>query len=62
MPLVNLVVTLIVGVVLLLVRICFPTDRRSGSILNRLAVVAVALWPLQGTGLPGGPKGIRVGG
>lgn len=61
MSLITVVVTLIVvGVVLWLINTYVPMDSKIKTILNVVVVIAVILWLLQGFGVIGPLRGIRV--
>lgn len=61
MSLITVVVTLIVvGVVLWLINTYVPMDGKIKTILNVVVVIAVILWLLQGFGVIGPLRGIRV--
>ena len=61
MSLVTVVITLIVvGVVLWLINTYVPMDSKIKTILNVVVVIVVILWLLQGFGVIGSLRGIRV--
>ena len=61
MSLITVVVTLIVvGVGLWLINTYVPMDSKIKTILNVVVVIAVILWLLQGFGVIGPLRGIRV--
>ena len=61
MSLITVVVTLIVvGVILWLINTYVPMDSKIKTILNVVVVIAVILWLLQGFGVIGPLRGIRV--
>jgi hypothetical protein len=61
MSLVTVVITLIVvGVALWLINTYVPMDSKIKTILNVVVVIVVILWLLQGFGVIGSLRGIRV--
>ena len=61
MSLITVVVTfIVVGVVLWLINTYVPMDSKIKTILNVVVVIAVILWLLQGFGVIGPLRGIRV--
>jgi len=62
MPLINVVIVLIVvGVLLWLVNVYIPMDRKIKSILNAVVVIVVVIWLLQAFGLLGSLNSIHIG-
>jgi hypothetical protein len=55
------IVLIIVGVLLWLVNTYIPMDGKIKAILNVVVVVAVILWLLQGFGLLGELRAVKVG-
>ncbi len=56
-----LVALIIIGVVLYVVNTVLPMDARIKTILNAVAIVAVLLWLLSATVLPGSFWNHRIG-
>jgi len=61
MPLIQLVVVVVVGVLLWLVNSYIPMDSKIKNILNIVVVIAVVLWLLKVFGLLSGISGLRIG-
>lgn len=56
-----IIVLVVVGVLLYLVNNYVPMDGKIKSILNVVVVILVVLWLLQGLGLLGSLRNIRIG-